>query len=385
MKVTVGLRRQDVGAEVARRVVTLAGEDDDRAVVATNDQRLVASGVARRRHDEHPGLDLCLPVELLVAKTGDVNQLGKGVVRGGSRGLELPALYKEPPSDELGVAAAVVKVQMAVDDELDVFGSGADGGECIAERSPPWPVVSVDLRMPAHPGVEQQHPAGVIDEVAETRLDPRLARAGLGGGAHKVSEVHPPDDWARHASSLPHLRQIADRAAGPASGDHRHSGSEQAPLRFQTTPRRLDLVTGSVWGVTPRASIEAACSARGRDDVVAGCIALLSGAGADAALVKSLGGPEADWYLSAGPQYRYWLRVWGARGLLWAWDDAAAPATIAALDDDAWRVREMAAKVVGRHLVDDAIPALEQLRDDPVPRVRVAASRALLRFTQLSR
>jgi hypothetical protein len=144
-------------------------------------------------------------------------------------------------------------------------------------------------------------------------------------------------------------------------------------------------VTGSVWGVTPRASIEAACSARGRDDVVAGCIALLSGAGADAALVKSLGGPEADWYLSAGPQYRYWLRVWGARGLLWAWDDAAAPATIAALDDDAWRVREMAAKVVGRHLVDDAIPALEQLRDDPVPRVRVAASRALLRFTQLSR
>jgi len=68
-------------------------------------------------------------------------------------------------------------------------------------------------------------------------------------------------------------------------------------------------------------------------------------------------------------RYRYWLRVWGARGLLWAWDDAAAPATIAALDDDAWRVREMAAKVVGRHLVDDAIPALEQLRDDPVPRV----------------
>ena len=118
---------------------------------------------------------------------------------------------------------------------------------------------------------------------------------------------------------------------------------------------------------------------------MAGCISLISGHDADAALVKSLGGPEADWYLTAGPQHRYWLRVWGARGLLWAWDDAAAPAIIAALGDDAWRVREMAAKVVGRHLIDDALPTLHRLQDDPVARVRVAASRALLRFTSLSR
>ena len=118
---------------------------------------------------------------------------------------------------------------------------------------------------------------------------------------------------------------------------------------------------------------------------MAGCIALIFGHDADAALVKALGGPDADWYLTDGSQHRYWLRVWGSRGLLWAWDDAAAPAIIAALGDDAWRVREMAAKVVGRHLVDDALAALHVLQDDPVARVRVAASRALLRFTSLSR
>ena len=119
--------------------------------------------------------------------------------------------------------------------------------------------------------------------------------------------------------------------------------------------------------------------------MVNGCIALLAGHDADPALVKALGGPTADWYLTAGPQHRYWLRVWGARGLLWAWEDSAAPATVAALSDSAWRVREMAAKVAGRHLVDDALPALHTLQDDPVARVRTAASRALLRFTGLSR
>jgi len=140
-------------------------------------------------------------------------------------------------------------------------------------------------------------------------------------------------------------------------------------------------VSGSQWGVTPRASIEAACRERGKEGVVLGCIDLLSGRDADPALVQALGGPTADWYIDGGPAHRYWLRVWGARGLLWAWDDSAVPAVMAALDDDEWRVREMAAKVVARHLVEDALAEVSMLQDDPVPRVRAAASRALLRFT----
>lgn len=81
------------------------------------------------------------------------------------------------------------------------------------------------------------------------------------------------------------------------------------------------------------------------------------------------------------PDQRYWFRVWGARGLLWNWDDSATGAITAALRDPSWRVREMAAKVIARHLVGDALAAVAGLRDDPAPRVRAAANRAVARLT----
>jgi HEAT repeat protein len=103
----------------------------------------------------------------------------------------------------------------------------------------------------------------------------------------------------------------------------------------------------------------------------------------DAGLVTALGGPGARTVLDGGPGSAswYWIRVWAARGLLWAWDDAALPVIVAALADDAWRVREMAAKVVARHLLGDALPGVARLRNDPVPRVRAAASRAVITLT----
>jgi hypothetical protein len=87
--------------------------------------------------------------------------------------------------------------------------------------------------------------------------------------------------------------------------------------------------------------------------------------------------------IDAGPDsdLRYWLRVWGTRGLLWAWDGNAVDALHGALSDPAWRVREMAAKVVARHLVGDLLSAVAELRDDPVPRVQAAASRAVAVLT----
>lgn len=107
----------------------------------------------------------------------------------------------------------------------------------------------------------------------------------------------------------------------------------------------------------------------------------MTGDDADPALIGALGGSAALRVLHAGPDQRHWLRVWGVRGLLWAWDDAALPALDLALADPAWRVREMAAKVVARHLVDPALPAVLSLREDPVPRVRTAAARAVARLT----
>jgi hypothetical protein len=131
---------------------------------------------------------------------------------------------------------------------------------------------------------------------------------------------------------------------------------------------------------TPRQRVEAECARRGREAFAAGCARLLAGDDSDVPLIQLLGGRTAPWALDPNrePAQRYWFRVWAARGLLWAWHDTAAPA----LRDEAWRVREMAAKVVARHLVGDLLADVLPLRDDPVPRVRVAAARAVRRITR---
>lgn len=82
-----------------------------------------------------------------------------------------------------------------------------------------------------------------------------------------------------------------------------------------------------------------------------------------------------------GGRTSYWPRVWGARALLYAWDVAAEPAIVRATSDAHWRVREMAAKVIARRLIGGGLEAVAGLRDDPVPRVRAAAERALVALT----
>ena len=132
---------------------------------------------------------------------------------------------------------------------------------------------------------------------------------------------------------------------------------------------------------TPRQRIEIECARRGKRAVVDGCLALLEGRDCDDALIVVLGGPGAYWALTGGEERQYWLRVWATRGLLWAWDPAAVQALLGALRDEAWRVREMAAKVVARHRVGDAMPLVAGLREDPVERVRLAATRAVVALT----
>lgn len=135
--------------------------------------------------------------------------------------------------------------------------------------------------------------------------------------------------------------------------------------------------------VTPRQRIEAACARLGRGTVVAACIELLAGADGDGEMVTVLGGPHAVQFVHSEHRsdQHYWLRVWAARGLLWAWDDAALPALSRAMSDDAWRVREMCCKVVARHRLDEMFPQVIRLRDDPVERVSRAASRAVIVLT----
>lgn len=110
---------------------------------------------------------------------------------------------------------------------------------------------------------------------------------------------------------------------------------------------------------------------------------MLAGREADPKLILALGGRPARWAAGfdepAGPAY--WLRVWAARGLLWAWDDEAVPSILNALRDDAWRVREMATTVVIRHHMGDALPIVKRLRNDPNARVRKAAERAVVQLS----
>jgi hypothetical protein len=135
-------------------------------------------------------------------------------------------------------------------------------------------------------------------------------------------------------------------------------------------------------GLSPRERIRSECPRRGKDAVLEDCLALLDGS-TDPELTRSLAGRGAAKFFD-GQQHddTYWFRVWALRGLLWSWDDRATGHVVRALDDEAWRVREMAAKVVARHLVGEATAAVAARRDDPVPRVRRAAERALARLTE---
>ncbi len=72
-----------------------------------------------------------------------------------------------------------------------------------------------------------------------------------------------------------------------------------------------------------------------------------------------------------------WTRVWGARALLYVWDDGAADAVVAALDDDVWRVAEMCLKVATRHEVATAADGAVRLAHHELPRVRGHALRLL--------
>jgi len=136
------------------------------------------------------------------------------------------------------------------------------------------------------------------------------------------------------------------------------------------------------WGTSPRSSIEAERRRRGRPGVVAGCCELVRGGRADDGLLIALAGPAATPLLGgASREDVYWLRVWGMRGLLHAWDADATDAVRTALADAHWRVHEIALKVTARHGVDDVLDDVLRLRADPVPCVRSAIERAVVALT----
>ena len=131
---------------------------------------------------------------------------------------------------------------------------------------------------------------------------------------------------------------------------------------------------------TPRLRIELACERLGADEVVSRCLLLLEGELDDPDFIVTLGGGPATLLLAGGvPRGQdYWLRVWALRGLLWAGPGDNTERLRPAFNDDSWRVREMACKVVARHRLGDLLDEVAALETDPIGRVRTAASRAVV-------
>jgi hypothetical protein len=73
----------------------------------------------------------------------------------------------------------------------------------------------------------------------------------------------------------------------------------------------------------------------------------------------------------------YWLRTWGARGLLRCWDELATPAVVRGLADEHYRPAEMCLKVCGRYDVAGSGPGAALLVGHELPRVRATAVRTL--------
>lgn len=139
-------------------------------------------------------------------------------------------------------------------------------------------------------------------------------------------------------------------------------------------------------GATPRDRALAAARSLGARELASWCADLLTGsldlAGQDlhdprwiAGRAWTAWGDPATWR-SRGLDH--WPRTWAARTLLHAWDPVAGPAVEQGLVDEAWRVREMCAKIAARHELGAAAPeCARRAAGDEVPRVRVASLRAL--------
>ena len=135
-------------------------------------------------------------------------------------------------------------------------------------------------------------------------------------------------------------------------------------------------------GATPRLRIDSACERIGKDVVIDRCLSLLAGGEESPEFLILIGGTPATRLLADGvpPGQEYWLRVWAARGLLWAGPGDEPHRVRVGFRDQAWRVREMTCKVAARHHIDDLLEDVIKLEEDPVPRVRLAATRAARRL-----
>jgi hypothetical protein len=121
--------------------------------------------------------------------------------------------------------------------------------------------------------------------------------------------------------------------------------------------------------------LAAAVELYGEAAVVKRSISLIAGNNEGEDFLLYVGGEHARGILDGAPVL-YWPELWGTRALLYVWDASAVTAVRAALGNQAWRVREMGARVAALRGLE-LVPALTELLTDEVARVRAAAARAI--------
>lgn len=128
--------------------------------------------------------------------------------------------------------------------------------------------------------------------------------------------------------------------------------------------------------------IEQLAARLGTSAFVSACVELLEGAPREEYIeeLRCLTGHDwqaGDAVLDPTRWGDFWVRSWGARGLLHVWHERASGPVVAGLADEHWRPAEMCLKVVARHDVAGAGDGAAALARHEVARVRVQAMRAL--------
>lgn len=121
--------------------------------------------------------------------------------------------------------------------------------------------------------------------------------------------------------------------------------------------------------------LAAAVELYGEGAVVRRSMSLLAGNNEGEDFLLFVGGEHARGILEGAPVL-YWPELWGTRALLYVWNDSAVEAVAAAMGNQAWRVREMGARVAAARELPMS-DALVGLLTDEVARVRASAARAL--------
>jgi len=193
-----GLELQDrrvllLGLEFSGRLGGLTS-DDDCAVVRIDNDRLVAGRVAGG-DDAKPRKQVTVSVKQLVVRAREVDPVRQGVPWCARR-LVLSALDEDRPTRKELVAAAVIEVEVRVNDETDVGRRQADPGERFLERVADGFIEAVDefVRWPD----ARVHEDGAIRVSDEERKDGAgLAVARVALGINDISEMQRVDRGGR--------------------------------------------------------------------------------------------------------------------------------------------------------------------------------------------